>query len=145
MQVSELYLNRPRNTTQWLFTFFFLFRSVRLENSEREDIVYHLGKNPISSFEKFPYGQNVFHFFTQNAWRLAVKTKIVEVLGTGVKSEKRLNGTRRCIRNVPTGKTGLPFQMIRVHFGNFPVSGWTQKTFSIYVPTEISAEFSFRW
>ena len=31
-----------------------------------------------------------------------------------MKSEERVNGTRRSIQNVPTGKTGLPFQTIRI-------------------------------
>ena len=46
------------------------------------------------------------------------------------------NGKRISIWNVPTGKREYLFR-ISVCPGNFPV-GWTEKTFTIYIPTEIS-------
>ena len=46
------------------------------------------------------------------------------------------NGKRISIWNVPTGKREYLFR-ISVCPWNFPV-GWTEKTFTIYIPTEIS-------
>ena len=67
-------------------------------------VVYHVPKIPISAFEKF------------RTWRTCSKRLAPgrdhenrRLPGTGVKSEERVNGTRRSIRNIPTGRTGQPF------------------------------------
>ena len=52
---------------------------------------------------------------------------------------KCVNGTRNSVRNVPTGKTGLPFRF-STYSGNFPV-GRADETFSTYCRTEISGNF----
>ena len=52
---------------------------------------------------------------------------------------KCVNGTRNSVRNVPTGKTGLPFRF-STFSGNFPV-GRADETFSTYCRTEISGNF----
>ena len=52
---------------------------------------------------------------------------------------KCVNGTRNSVRNVPTGKTGLPFRF-STFSGNFPV-GRADETFSTYWRTEISGNF----
>ena len=67
--------------------------------------------------------------------------------GTGVR-DARVNGTRRSIRNAPTGKkkkkkkkTGRPFQTIRrVHFENFPV-GRTKKALQPKFPELVDLIF----
>ena len=82
--------------SQVLTTVRLLVRSVGKFRTGR--IIYHLQKIPIM--------ENVFHFFTQSA-SVAPRNWCGE-------SEERVNGTRRSIRNVPTGKTGLPFQTIRI-------------------------------
>ena len=50
-----------------------------------------------------------------------------------------VKGTRNSVRNVPTGKTGLPFRF-STYSGNFPV-GRADETFSTYCRTEISGNF----
>ena len=52
---------------------------------------------------------------------------------------KCVNGTRNSVRNVPTGKSGLPFRF-STFSGNFPV-GRADETFSTYCRTEISGNF----
>ena len=55
---------------------------------------------------------------------------------TGRNHEKRVNGTRNSVRNVPTGKQTYLYRF-STFSGNFPV-GRTDETFSIYCRTEIS-------
>ena len=52
---------------------------------------------------------------------------------------KCVNGTRNSVRNVPTGKSGLPFRF-STFSGNFP-AGRADETFSTYCRTEISGNF----
>ena len=58
---------------------------------------------------------------------------------TGRNHEKRVNGTRNAVRNVPTGKQTYLYRF-STFSGNFPV-GRTDETFSIYCQTEISENF----
>ena len=64
---------------------------------------------------------------------------IFGILQYGTKLKKLVNGKRISVRNIPTGKTGLPFQNFHL-YREFPV-GQTKKTFTICIPTGISGIF----
>ena len=55
---------------------------------------------------------------------------------TGINREKRIDGTRNSVRNVPTGKRAYLYRFSPFS-GNFPV-GRADEKFSIYCRSEIS-------
>ena len=55
---------------------------------------------------------------------------------TGIKYEKRVNGTRNSVRKFQPGKRAYPFRF-STFSGNFP-AGRTDETFSIFYRTETS-------
>ena len=57
--------------------------------------LFHLVVNPGAAPSPLPYGTP----------KMAAKSVTIE---TGINHEKRVNGTRNSVPNVPTGKTGLP-------------------------------------
>ena len=85
-----------------------------------KNFVYHLQKNSDHG-ERVPF---LHKERLSGAWSWQLNHRLP---GIGVKNEERVNGTKRSIQNIPTGKTGLPFQTIHI-FREF--SSWMNpKTF----------------